>query len=368
MGGRRKKVSSLRRTRRIRRTVVGRSGSRSTAQRHRRRLKKRVGSKIVNNELKMFTGRGLLSDGAFPENLYHSDLDETGGLPTEALLADADAAAAYEEGYRQGYFEGGEAKVGNLIPSSMILPELTVDDLISKGYQTVVATLFPLIRPAGVYEAMKAALDQKAPLSLIRLGDGELLTLAHDIVIPTEQAVRWGHFLPYAGVNLPDPLTREALAASLQLADIIGIPESRHPSYQGLLFPILRHYGIDYRKLGLTSSIVNYAFNEEGFLAKLLVGRKILIIGNEAPGLSMLLEQQGFHISGMIHPVQGVADVSRVMEQTRAIEFDLALVAAGVAAVLICTQIAKKLGKVSFDLGHLANKLESGEVKLESRL
>ncbi|MEK4512544.1 GT-D fold domain-containing protein [Paenibacillus sp. FSL K6-2524] len=365
MAGWRKKVSRLRKTRR---TMRVRRSLHPAARSNKRYVKKRARTKVLNKGAKGPASRSMPSEGVISESLSQSDLIENEDLSSEVLLTDAHIAAAYEEGYRQGYFEGGEAKVGQLIPPLMILPELTVDDLIATGYLAVASTLFPLIPPAAVYDEMKTALDQRTPLSLIRLGDGELLTLAHDIVIPTEQAVRWGYFLPYAGINLPDPLTREALANSLQIADLIGVPESRHPSYQGLLFPILRHYGIDYRKLRMTSSVVNYTLNEEGFLSKLLVGRKILIIGNEAPGLSMLLEQQGFQISGIIHPVQGVADVSRVMEQTIGIEFDIALVAAGVAAVLICTRIAKEHGKVSFDLGHLANKLESGEVNLETRL
>ncbi|WP_229753564.1 GT-D fold domain-containing protein [Paenibacillus segetis] len=287
---------------------------------------------------------------------------------SEVVLTGKKITEAYEEGYRQGCFDGGEAKVMKLLPPLNILPELTVDDLIAIGFQTVASTLFPLISPEGIYAEMETALNQRKPMSIVRLGDGELLTLAHDTIMPTFEVVRWGHFLPYAGVNLPDPITREDLVQSLLQADIIGIPESRHPSYQALLFPILRHYGIDYRGLRMTSSIINYTLNDEGYLAQLLVGRKILIIGNEAPGLSRLLAQQGFHISGIIHPVQGVADVPRVMRQTSEIDFDLALVAAGVAAVLICTRIAREQGKVSFDLGHLANRLVSGEATLRSRL
>ena len=306
------------------------------------------------------------SEESRSDNLDNSNTNEI--LSPEMLLTGKHITEAYEEGYRQGCFDGGEAKVMQLIPPLKILPELTVDDLIALGFQTVASTLFPLISPKVIYEEMETALNQRKPLSIVRLGDGELLTLAHDTVMPTAQVMRWGHFLPYAGVNLPDPMAREDLVQSLLQADIIGIPESRHPSYQALLFPILRYYGIDYRGLRLTSSVVNYALNEEGYLAQLLVGRKVLIIGNEAPGLSKLLQQQGFHISGIIHPVQGVVDVSRVMRETTDLDFDLALVAAGVAAVLICTRIAREQGKVSFDLGHLANKLESGEVTLRSRL
>jgi hypothetical protein len=356
---RRNKVSKSRRHRRRKRALH------PAVQSFRGPLKRRSRSRMMNKR-----HRDRYHDKPAEESKSDSqgNSNSAGSFSSELLLTDKHIAEAYEEGYRRGCFDGGEAKVMKLIPPSTILPELTVDDLIGIGFQTVSSILCSLLSPAAIYDEMTTALNQTKSLSIVRLGDGELLTLAHDTIMPTAEVMRWGPFLPYAGVNLPNPIAREDLIQSLQQADIIGIPESRHPSYQALLFPILRYYGIDYRGLRMTSSIINYALNEEGYLAQLLVGRKILIIGNEAPGLSRLLEQQGFHISGIIYPVQGVTDVSRVMRQTTDIDFDLALVAAGIAAVLICTRIAKEQGKVSFDLGHLANKLESGEATLRSRL
>ncbi len=48
------------------------------------------------------------------------------------------------------------------------------------------------------------ALDNRQPLSLIRLGDGELLTMAQESVHDIDYVRRAGVFLPYAGVNIPD--------------------------------------------------------------------------------------------------------------------------------------------------------------------
>ncbi|MED4959318.1 GT-D fold domain-containing glycosyltransferase, partial [Paenibacillus macerans] len=142
---------------------------------------------------------------------------------------------------------------------------------------------------------------------------------------------------------------------------IIGIPQSRHPSYQGLLFPVFRHYGIDYRTLQLTTSTINYELNEEGYFARLLKGRRVLLIGDKAFALAKVLRLWGADIAGSIAPVNGVGDVPRIMELARGIPFDLALVAAGIAAVILCERLAGEHGKVTLDLGHLANKLISGE-------
>ncbi|MEF2967931.1 GT-D fold domain-containing glycosyltransferase [Paenibacillus sp. M1] len=293
-----------------------------------------------------------------------SGLPGAAGLPDAFQISELEKAAIFEEGYRQGIFEGGEARLGRMIPRFTLLPYLTLDDVIRAGLGVLSASLVPLMTPADVYKTISNALAQKKPFSLVRVGDGELLTLAHDTFLPWDQALHKGPFLPYAGVQLPNPAAREALAASLRMADLVGVPESRHPSFQGLLFPVLRHYGMEISKLRLTTSTINYALNEAGLLHKLLKENRLLLIGNAAPSLAGWLAGGGYTVAGVISPVNGIADVDSVMERVRAVDFDLALVAAGVAAVIICPRISSELGKVAFDFGHLADKLVTGEVAL----
>ncbi|WP_233500817.1 GT-D fold domain-containing protein [Paenibacillus antibioticophila] len=268
---------------------------------------------------------------------------------------------AYEAGYREGYFEGGEGIVTRLLPPNMIMPGVTVEGLIASGIrQLAPEEMIPLLPPHEVARALQDAMDDKLHLSVIRLGDGELLTLAHDTILPVEEVRKRGPFLPYSGVELPAHSIREALADALRKADIIGVPQSRHPSFQGLLLPVFRHYGLNPASLRLTSSTVNYALEEEGLLLPLLQGRKVLIVGNRAEGLALALQPHDIEISGLITPVRGVHDTELVVRAASGYAFDIALVAAGIAAVLICTEIASRLGKPAFDFGHLANKLESG--------
>lgn len=282
------------------------------------------------------------------------------GEAVETILAEA-----YAHGYREGLFEGGEAKLGRLIPHHTILPDITVDEVIAAGFQSVAGSLHPLLPASAVFQAAEAALQAGRPLSIVRLGDGELLTLAHGTVIPTEDALRWGSFLPYAGVQIPDDAAREALAQAVRSADIIGVPQSRHPSYQGLLFPVLRHYGLDYHRMQLTTSTVNYELNAGGYLARLLEGHRVLLLGNQSMELAALLSREGIAVTGWVAPIQGVADVETALKQAdEQPDFDIALAAAGVAAVIICTRLAAERGKLALDLGHLADKLIRGEMAL----
>jgi len=285
-------------------------------------------------------------------------------LPNQRRMRQKIEVLPYEEGYRQGLYDGGEAKVEKWIPKQMVLPELTVDDVIQAGIQSLTGSLIQILTTADVFQELDDAIKNARPFSLVRLGDGELLTLAHDTVMSIEEVRRWGSFLPYAGVNLPDSHVRLELSKAISSASIVGIPNSRHPSYQGLLFPVFRYFGINYRTLKMTSSTVNYALNEEGRLRQLLTGRKVLLIGNEAPGLAKHLRSLGIQVQGVIAPVLGVTDIQRVMNQIAHIEFDIAFVSAGVAAVILCARIANELGKAALDMGHLADKITSGEISL----
>lgn len=317
------------------------------------------------------TFRGKTGFSVQQEKEHDLDMDsESGNSPLEGgeqehpvnlLELESSLREAYEAGYREGYFEGGEGRVSRLLPPNMILPSVTAEDLIAAGIRQLAPEAMVLLLPAQeVARALQDAMDGGHPLSLVRLGDGELLTLAHDAILPVEEVLERGPFLPYSGVELPAHPIREALAEALRRADIIGVPQSRHPSFQGLLLPVFNHYGLNLAGLQLTSSTVNYSLEEEGLLIPLIQGRKVLIIGNRAEGLALALQRHGIEISGLITPVRGTHDTEQVVQAASGYVFDIALVAAGVAAVLICTEIASRLGKPALDFGHLANKMESG--------
>ena len=117
-----------------------------------------------------------------------------------------------------------------------------------------------------MFREMELAVNEKRPYAFIRLGDGELLTLAQEKVLTIEEVARDGPFLPYAGVNVPDLQARDELASCIRVATLIGVPLSRHPRFQPLLFAVLRAHGIDIHHLRLTTSTMNYTLYELGSL------------------------------------------------------------------------------------------------------
>ncbi len=286
-------------------------------------------------------------------------------VPLQPVIApdivEAERSIAYEDGFRKGKYEGGEAVLAGLIPEDHILPDIPVEHVIALGFEQVKHLLKPLVDPQTILAEMIQALDEQRPMSLVRLGDGELLALAHDRVLSSALVQREGPFLPYSGIEVPDHEYREQLAESVRKATFVGIPTAKTPNFQGLVHPLLRSYGMSVAAMRLTYSTVNYMLAQQGALLRLMQGRRVLVIGNVAEELSQVLQQHGIAVAGLITPVIGVRDIARVMQEARSYQYDFALVAAGIPAVILAERIASQYGKVAIDFGHLANKIASRE-------
>ncbi|MBA1336869.1 MAG: hypothetical protein HPY66_3305 [Firmicutes bacterium] len=209
-----------------------------------------------------------------------------------------------------------------------------------------------------VYEYVKNSLKNKEKASVVRIGDGEALTLAQQVVLPWKQVASHG-FLRYAGVKVPDFKGRDALALSIKQADIVGVPINMMPNFLPLTVKAFKAHNIDLNKMKLTNACINYFLYNTGKLKSIVIDEKprVLIIGNKGKELSRVLKRAGANVVGVISPVSGLNDIDRVVRSALKQNFDLALVAAGVPAVIICERIANGKGKVALDIGHVANNI-----------
>lgn len=279
----------------------------------------------------------------------------------QPMISEETRNQSFGKDYMMGFYHGGEGIVDSILPELDILPDVTIRQIIEAGVEQMRSQFYRLLNPSEVASQLVNALDTRSPLSVIRLGDGELLTLAQEMVMNEEQVRKEGHFLSYAGIQLPDLAARDHLVRAIRNADIVGIPKLRLPNFQPLTFSIFKAHNIDYRDLQLTLSTINYALNLGGFYPKILANRRVLVVGNTATELSQVLVRSGIHVTGAIAPVQGMQDIPRVMGEISTREFDIALVGAGIPAVVIVQRIGSELGKVAIDFGHLADSIVKGE-------
>lgn len=280
---------------------------------------------------------------------------KSGQTPEQSVPAQAADNGGYDKGYADGLYDGGERCIDAHHPADLIFPDLTVESAVAAGLAALRPAGLPLLSPAQVAVELEASLRERRPYAFVRLGDGELLTLGQEVVLPIDEVRKAGAFLPYSGVHVLDAWARDTVANSLRAASLVGVPLSRKVYFQPLLFKALQAHGIDCRSLHMTTSTMNYNLYESGLLWPLLEGRRVLVVGNVAVQLAETLAQRGIVIAGAVTPVNGIRDIWRVLAVAVTHDFDLALVAAGIAAIPICVHLAADHGKVAIDFGHLAN-------------
>ena len=223
-----------------------------------------------------------------------------------------------EDEYREGLYDGGDGIVNSILPDLEILPH-SIREIIEAGVEQLRPQILKLLGAADVGQRIEYAMNSNSPLSVVRLGDGELITLAQEVMMDEEQVRRDGYFLSYAGVHIPDLAARDQLLEAIKKATIVGIPILRMANFQPFAFSVFKAHGIDYRHLQLTSSTINYSLYLESYLSRILVHRKVLLVGDTAPELAQILLNSGIRVIGTVAPVNGMQDIPRVMNEIASI-------------------------------------------------
>ncbi|MFX3635415.1 MAG: GT-D fold domain-containing glycosyltransferase [Candidatus Pristimantibacillus sp.] len=295
---------------------------------------------------------------------YETGLQKGGEGAFVTKEQDSIYQAGYKKGLEVGKYDGGDAIIDRLLPGQHILPDTSTEQIIASGIAALEHRFVSLLSVDQVGERILQALEKRSPLSIVRLGDGELLALAQETVMSIDQVRQEGEFLAYAGIHVPDLAVRDRLLEAVKRAGIVGIPVLRQRNYQPLAAAVFQAYGIDFREREYTDSLVNYSLFKTGYLQHMMQGRRVLVIGNLAERLAAVLSAQGVAVAGVISPVHGTHDADRVTMLAQQFDFELALVSAGISAVLITEEIARVMGKVALDFGHMADSLIKGEANL----
>lgn len=270
----------------------------------------------------------------------------------------------FERLLSEAQYRASDAIIEQYLEARSILPR-SLRDVVAAGIGALSEELIEVRSPADVAQDISTAVEKRIGYALVRLGDGELLTLAQSTVLNDEQVAEvGGNFLLYAGVNVPDHKARDMLCESVLQADVVGVPLQRTATFQLLFHALARHFEWPLKSMQWTSSLINYQLHEQTNLySSLLASYSVVLIGNCMERLHPHLQSLGYHrISGAI-PVSGVHSVDDVMARLSHLEFDVALVSAGIGANILCPRI-RRLGKVAIDFGHLADRLLQGNVSL----
>ena len=195
----------------------------------------------------------------------------------EILLTYSFSKEQWEKIYKLGYpgwwdnaslaseaiYRGGEELVKKQLKDNQYLP-YNIEDIIEEGIKRLSDKIIHLKSSHEVKDQILEAMKDKNGLSVIRLGDGEILALSHDILVPCVEINKSGK-IKYAlgGFGVPDHEKREQLTQNLFEANIVGIPEARYPTYQRLFNNLAKSIQLPLYEMNLTNSRINYLMNDE---------------------------------------------------------------------------------------------------------
>ena len=207
--------------------------------------------------------------------------------------------------------------------------------------------------PVAVARMIAAASRAGRPFSLVRVGDGEALTLAQGTV-RSPAYVAEHHFLREAGVIVPDPRAQEGVRYAVRHADVVGVAARRDlPDFAPLTEEAFSYFGLN--PVHLCDCCINYALQAEGLLIPLLRGKRLFLVNRRWPAwahaLTKLYELRIIGGASVDHYGQTGA----ALAAARLRRFEVALCAAGVPATWLSVALARQNRCVALDLGRLAD-------------
>src|SRR5690554_2983432 len=234
-----------------------------------------------------------------------------------------------------------------------------------------------LLSELEVLKKIKAALKGKKPFSLVRVGDGENIVLGQYTFLPEKEFmntywVKESFGDRDKGVKLPSILLREQMVRSLKKANIIGIcwqnkKDIRVPDRykRSLTNKIFDHYRIE--PANLCHVFVNRKIISYKVFWRLLHDYRVLLISKWAKPFAQLIARKYPSLKPKIVaclPFHNHEQIPDLLKQVGNYRFDLALVSAGVNAVILAQRIAEQTGKVAIDFGKSMMFMLKGSPKI----
>jgi len=221
------------------------------------------------------------------------------------------------------------------------------------------------------------ALEQRIPCSVVSLGATESFILAQESVLTCRQfmthaeakvanlGIKRGH--QHRGVRFPNFAARDALAEALREVSILGYNLLINTPDSGQLTKkVLNYYKITPQYVFEAYLRRVIMFSQKQKFEQMLQGKKILLICGYADEVATALNKNlknslNFEIVGTIK-IHEFEEIPRVKKEINVLDFDLALLSAGLNAIILAVYIAKIKGKVAFDIGQGMESLITGQI------
>lgn len=217
-----------------------------------------------------------------------------------------------------------------------------------------------LLSTEEVIARIAHAARSKRPFSFIRCGDGENLCMAQETVMTRDEVMRerWAQSRS-KGVKLPDLTLRDRLVAAVREADLVGVHrwEDRmiltHPRLKrGLFERVAEHYKLQPK--ALCDATVTRFFPQLETFWNTLRPYRLLLVSRWAGSFADIVKRSPYtmHVAAEVS-CSSFAEVDSTIARAVSLRphFDVALISAGVNALVLAAEIAKKTDRVAIDFG-----------------
>ncbi len=209
-----------------------------------------------------------------------------------------------------------------------------------------------------VVEIIVNSVKTRTPLSLVRVGDGELTVMSQNICLSSEYLsnhIAW-KTTDYCGVSLREDMldqykTRDRLIESVKTADLVGV-------YPRGIFTSKVFSAIHFKPSRLFFIFSNLNLCTRKSFVDLIIESPPLLVGRLSEQFAgYIKETLGVQVPGYYTGQYGPNDIEKTIEFMASIPHDWSLVSSGVNADLIAPIMAKQYGKVCVDYGQGVNVL-----------
>lgn len=209
-----------------------------------------------------------------------------------------------------------------------------------------------LMKTENAVSLISECVKNSKPLSLIRVGDGELSVMAQNTVLPTEylkKSAAWGS-TDYCGVCLKDDLAnnyvmRARCIEAVKSADLVGLFPNEE--FTDRVFSFIK-YKPD--KIFYAFANVQFCFVTE--FVNLIISNPPLLVGRRADRFAEYIKEKlGVTAAGVYTDIKSSADIEKTISFMSGTPHEWSLVSAGVNADIIAPLMARRYGKVCLDYG-----------------
>ncbi|QGQ94917.1 nucleotide sugar dehydrogenase [Paenibacillus psychroresistens] len=234
-----------------------------------------------------------------------------------------------------------------------------------------------MLTTLAVIDEIGKALEEKKPLSVVRVGDGENICLTQYNVWPIRKTLstRWAILsrkTSWKGVRLPNLKLRDQLITAIKKADIVGVPYyndkeilAEDQYLRPLTDTVFKKLNIQPKKLCYT--FVNRHMVEHEEFWEMLKGKKAVVISRWANEFKKLVDKKynDFNIKIVkLIQIYRFEEIPKVLDKMKSVDCDIVLISAGVNAVILAQKLADEQGRIAIDFGKSAVFMVKGNRKV----